>query len=115
MQPENAPKNLKSALKTLSQKRTTAKSLKALAELRNLIERVEIFYPTLYVALLIYNAIIIIWKDYRKTMTYAGLHALFRLMRCLAVVRMEKSILLYKNSKCRNELLNGILSVCVMT
>ena len=58
MQPENAPKNLKSALKTLSQKRTTAKSLKALAELRNIIERVEIFSPTLYVALLIYNVII---------------------------------------------------------
>ena len=58
MQPENAPKNLKSALKTLSQKRTTAKSLKALAELRNIIERVEIFFPTLYVALLIYNVII---------------------------------------------------------
>ena len=58
MQPENAPKNLKSALKTLLQKRTTEKSLKASAELRNIIERVKIFSPTLYVALLIYNVII---------------------------------------------------------
>ena len=58
MQPENAPKNLKSALKTLSQKRTTAKSLKALAELRNIIERVKMFSPTLYVALFVYNVIL---------------------------------------------------------
>ena len=58
MEPENAPKNLKSALKTLSKKRTTEKSLKALAELRNIIERVKIFSPTLYVALLSYNVII---------------------------------------------------------
>ena len=58
IQPENAPKNLKSTLKTLSQKHTMEKSLKALAELRNIIESVEIFSPTLYVALLIYNAII---------------------------------------------------------
>ena len=64
MQPENAPKNLKNALKTLSQKRTTAKSLKALAELKNIIESVEIFSPTLYVALLIYNAILRI-EDYQ--------------------------------------------------
>ena len=58
MQPENAPKNSKIALKTLSQKRTMEKSLKALAELRNIIESVKIFSPTLYVALLIYNVII---------------------------------------------------------
>ena len=64
MQPENAPKNLKSALKTLSQKRTTEKSLKVLAELRNIIESVKIFSPTLYVALLIYNAILKI-EDYQ--------------------------------------------------
>ena len=58
MQPENVPKNLKSALKTLSQKHTTEKSLKASVELRNIIESVEIFSPTFYVALLNYNAII---------------------------------------------------------
>ena len=58
MQPENAPKNSKSALKTLSQKRTMEKSLKASAELRNIIESVKIFSPTFYVALLIYNAIL---------------------------------------------------------
>ena len=58
MQPENAPKNLKSALKTLSQKRMMEKSLKASAELRNIIESVKIFSPTLYVAFLIYNVII---------------------------------------------------------
>lgn len=43
--------------------------------------------PTLYVALLIYNAIIIIWKNCRKTMTSAGLHASFSLMKCFAAVK----------------------------
>ena len=42
------------------------KSLKALAELRNIIESVKIFSPTLYVALLIYNAIIIIMERLQK-------------------------------------------------
>ena len=45
------------------------------------------FSPTLYVALLIYNAIIIIWKNCRKTMTSAGLHASFSLMKCFAAVK----------------------------